>query len=230
MRCEHAFDDGAYVLGALSPGERDRYEAHLAQCVECREAVASLAVLPGLLGRLSAADAERPGRSEFVTEQRLPKLVRTVARSRRRQRWRVVAVAGVSACVAMFAGLAAGSARHAAPPSTQVSPSSQPTPMWAMRRVATTAVTAQVAVSESDAGTTVTMRCAYPPSDKPARPYVFRLVAVGQDGVSEQIGSWMAGAGDEVLVTGTVRWSLNDLTRVELRSKDGTPLLTYEVP
>ena len=39
MRCEHEHDDGAYVLGALSPAERVAYERHLATCSFCREAV-----------------------------------------------------------------------------------------------------------------------------------------------------------------------------------------------
>jgi hypothetical protein len=55
-RCEFAHDDGAYVLGALSPAERAAYERHLATCAFCREAVAEVAVLPGLLGKLDAAD------------------------------------------------------------------------------------------------------------------------------------------------------------------------------
>lgn len=227
MRCEHAFDDGAYVLGALSPAERDRYEEHLATCAECRETVASLAVLPGLLGRLSAADAQKPGTSEFVTEQRLPKLMQTVVQSRRRRKWRAAAAGLVAACVALIAGLAAGSAWQPV----------QPTPRWtmqmaAMRPVATTTVTAEIGLQEAPEGTAVTMRCVYPPppSGKQTRPYIFRLVALGPDGVSEQVGSWIAGAGDEVVITGTVRLSLDDLTRLELRAKDGTALLAYDVP
>jgi anti-sigma factor RsiW len=41
-----------YVLGALSPGERRRFERHLRGCPVCREEVVRLAGLPGLLARL----------------------------------------------------------------------------------------------------------------------------------------------------------------------------------
>ena len=58
-RCEFAYDDGAYVLGALAPAERAAYERHLAGCASCREAVAEIAVLPGLLGRLDPAGLEQ---------------------------------------------------------------------------------------------------------------------------------------------------------------------------
>lgn len=54
MRCEHEHDDGAYVLGALSPAERAAYEQHLATCSFCREAVADLSTMPDLLSRLDA--------------------------------------------------------------------------------------------------------------------------------------------------------------------------------
>ena len=48
MRCEHEHDDGAYVLGALSPAERAAYERHLATCSFCREAVADILVRPAV--------------------------------------------------------------------------------------------------------------------------------------------------------------------------------------
>ncbi len=57
MTCEFAVDDGAYVLGALAPAERAAFERHLGGCAPCRESVASLAVLPGLLRRLDSATA-----------------------------------------------------------------------------------------------------------------------------------------------------------------------------
>ena len=49
--------DAAYVLGALSPGERREFEEHLASCPACRAAVSELAALPGLLAQISPADA-----------------------------------------------------------------------------------------------------------------------------------------------------------------------------
>ena len=76
--CEYAHDDGAYVLGALSPAERAAYERHLSTCSACREAVAEIAVLPGLLGRLDEAGLERVlsmGPSQPAVESRSPALV-----------------------------------------------------------------------------------------------------------------------------------------------------------
>ena len=56
MHCEHEHDDGAYVLGALSPAEREAYERHLATCSFCREAVADISAMPDVLSRLDARE------------------------------------------------------------------------------------------------------------------------------------------------------------------------------
>jgi anti-sigma factor RsiW len=58
MRCPQTLEVGAYVLGALVPAERDAFEKHLGECAICREEVAELAVLPGLLGRLDFETAK----------------------------------------------------------------------------------------------------------------------------------------------------------------------------
>jgi anti-sigma factor RsiW len=55
------YEAAVYVLGASTPGDRRRYEAHLGSCPACRGEVAALAGLPGLLRRLSAAEAEEAG-------------------------------------------------------------------------------------------------------------------------------------------------------------------------
>src|SRR5688572_26590220 len=58
MRCPQTLEVGAYVLGALVPAERDAFEKHMGECAVCREAVADLAVLPGLLGRIDFETAQ----------------------------------------------------------------------------------------------------------------------------------------------------------------------------
>lgn len=48
--------DAAYVLGALSSTDRREYEAHLGGCPTCRDAVAELAGMPGLLGAVEPVE------------------------------------------------------------------------------------------------------------------------------------------------------------------------------
>lgn len=49
--------DGAYVLGALEPAERRRYEEHLTTCSTCSRSVRELAGVPGILGVLDQEEA-----------------------------------------------------------------------------------------------------------------------------------------------------------------------------
>ncbi len=234
MRCDYAFDDGAYVLGALSPSERAAFERHLAECAACREAVANVAVLPGLLGRLSSVDAAAVGSvtAEFVTEQRIPRLVAAVGRARRKTRAKTVAAILVTAAVALFAGVTAGMVRlptGGAIEGPVAHAPSRPT-MYSMFEVAETNATAELAFAETLAGTVITMHCAYPMLSEYHRPYLFRLYAISMRGQTEQVSSWYAGPGEEVTLTGMVRLSLDELTRVELRGRDNTVYLAYNLP
>jgi anti-sigma factor RsiW len=52
---------GVYVTGAIGPDDRAVFTRHLASCQECRDELAGLAALPGLLRRppvRAAAEAE----------------------------------------------------------------------------------------------------------------------------------------------------------------------------
>ena len=51
-----ATDLGAYVLGALEPGDRRRVEEHLERCPACAAELAELAGLPRLLDHVDPAD------------------------------------------------------------------------------------------------------------------------------------------------------------------------------
>src|SRR5258707_9813087 len=50
---------GVYVLGAIGPGERARVGRHVAWCSRCRDELAGLAGLPGLLRTLAAGETVR---------------------------------------------------------------------------------------------------------------------------------------------------------------------------
>ena len=39
MSCAFGYDDGAYVLGALSPADRKAFEDHLSTCADCQQSV-----------------------------------------------------------------------------------------------------------------------------------------------------------------------------------------------
>jgi anti-sigma factor RsiW len=100
MNCEFAELDGAYVLGSLSPGERQAYEKHLATCESCSRSVRELAGLPGLLAQVDVADLEG-GPQPPVPDTLLPSLVREVRGAQRRRSFLVAGVAAGLTAVAV---------------------------------------------------------------------------------------------------------------------------------
>lgn len=96
--------DAAYILGALSPGDRREYEQHLGDCFSCAAAVASFAGMPGLLSavpRETTAALLGPVPSPPAL---LPELVRAARAGQRRTRTRVAAAIAATALAGAVAG------------------------------------------------------------------------------------------------------------------------------
>ena len=96
--------DAAYILGALSPGDRREYEQHLACCRRCAAAVASFAGMPGILSavpRETTAELLGPVSSPATL---LPGLVHAARAGQRRARTRVAAVIAATALAGAVAG------------------------------------------------------------------------------------------------------------------------------
>jgi predicted anti-sigma-YlaC factor YlaD len=109
-------DLGVYLLGAIGAADRSAVDAHLAWCAACRDELAELAGLPGLLSRVTADDADSLVRYhddgyhagyESSADLSLHLLLRRAARLRWQRMWpRMAAAAG--------AGLIAGASAVAA--------------------------------------------------------------------------------------------------------------------
>jgi anti-sigma-K factor RskA len=231
MRCSSSLESGAYVLGALTPGEREAYERHLADCASCREEVAELAVLPGLLSRLDDAVAQEIGAGGGVAappkapETLLPTILweaqqRHTAR-RRRDRWRTIGAGLVAACLAVVAGVALDVLRSDRP--------AQVVSMTAMHAVSSepVPVRAEIALISTRQGTKIRIHCWYE-VESDHHPWPFRLVVVPRSGAEEQVGTWTAEYGDDFWVDQITRHMPMDIDRIELRRGDGVPLLAYE--
>jgi predicted anti-sigma-YlaC factor YlaD len=261
VRCDYAHDDGAYVLGALSPAERSAYERHLSTCPACREAVAEIAVLPGLLGRLDSSMAlqllgeDRPadGADQTATprasasresdgEARVVSLVAAAAQRRRReQRGRRLRYAGsvlAAACLALVVALGVGVLRDTGGGTGPgiVDPGEPPAAhLEAMKPRSPNGerITALVGVTGHEWGTEITMDCSYPTPASGTLPspaaWQVRLVAVGPDNETDQVGSWIAAPGKRITFEGATRFSKDQLMRLELQGANGTTLMSYDV-
>ena len=56
-----------YLEGALSPGQRRRFEAHLAGCLDCPEYLAQMRAIIALAGSVTADDLTPRMRGEFIS-------------------------------------------------------------------------------------------------------------------------------------------------------------------
>src|ERR1700733_7453171 len=77
----YAMWDGAYVLGSLSATERRDFEAHMADCPSCRQAVAELRGLPAPVAqpspkcRAAIQEARNPSGGPEISPKLLPSLL-----------------------------------------------------------------------------------------------------------------------------------------------------------
>ena len=105
MSCDFAHHDGAYVLGALSPAERQEFERHLDGCAACARATRELAGLPGLLARVDPDVLESAPHVEPVPATLLPALVHQVRRTQQRRRFLTAGLAAVAVVLGVPATL-----------------------------------------------------------------------------------------------------------------------------
>jgi hypothetical protein len=225
-------DSGGYVLGALPPAEREEYESHLAECGTCRDEVADLAVLPGLLGRLDSRTAAEVASGAVVVpitapDTVLPKALWALqakrAGQRRRRRWQAWGTGLVAACLAIIAGLGAGLIINNDSGTTTY-------PTVAMRSVfPEVPVGARLALVPTEQGTRIQMHCWYHNEGNDRGQWWFRLFVYSRaGGEPEQVGTWTAKYGDDFTETFPTGLPPNEIARIELRRGDNTTLLVYE--
>jgi Putative zinc-finger len=99
---------GVYVLGAIGPAERAQVDQHLTACPWCREELAGLAGLPGLLHRVPpdvAAQAWTDDSGEPVPGPAVDRLIHRVSVIQRQRRL-------TAAAAALVIGLAVATGLH----------------------------------------------------------------------------------------------------------------------
>ncbi|MCW2745017.1 MAG: hypothetical protein JWM48_1567 [Mycobacterium sp.] len=208
--------DAAYVLGALDRDDRLAYEAHLATCDRCREAVAELAVLPGLLSRVPAMPAAAAEPVEPPPDLLLPGLLRAARRGRLRRRAWVAAGGAVAAACLVVATLLGTGAVGGEPVGRPV----------ALVGVAAVPVRTAVHLQAAAWGTRITMSCTYSGA-VPAgwSDGTYQLVVVPRGGGPPQtVAQWRVVPGTEADVAGSTDLAPAQIALVELQDSYGRVL------
>jgi hypothetical protein len=222
---EFVLYDAAYVLGALSPADRREFEDHLKDCAACASSVGQLAGLPGLMSRVSVeqltAEVEAP------PETLLPSLARAVRRERGRRRLAVGATAAAAAClIAVGAMSLNGTGPLARPSVASPSSASSGTANLALSAVIPTPVTARARLVDMAWGTRIDLTCAYNPKGQfPAGGFPYALVVIDRSGDAQQVASWKALPGRELVIMGASSLTRHDIATVEVRTLSGRAIL-----
>ncbi|WP_432500932.1 zf-HC2 domain-containing protein [Kineococcus arenarius] len=221
-----AVDAGPYVLGALSPAERDDFEEHLAGCPSCRSAVEDLAGLPGLLSRVpadvvAALGEDAPAAVPSAPDTLLPRLLRA-ARTRRRRRRLALAGAVAAACA-----VTAGGAVALLPPAAQPVEQAAGGESQRMEALMPVPLRATARLTEEDWGTQVDLVCAYA-DDEAGSAYPYALVVTDTDGNPQRIGTWQARPGHDARLSGATALTREQIAAVEVQTLQGTAVLRLE--
>lgn len=225
--------DAAYVLGALSPNDRQDYERHLEDCGACRKAVAEVAGLPGLLARvdpnvLDDAEEGRPGGPavEAVPDTLLPRLLEEVGRTTRRSRSRAWAAGAAAAAAVAAVSVGVTLAVQDGPESSAPAAVARGR---AMEQVDQTSLSARVAMEEVPWGTRLRITCRYAAAryDGAAAP-AYSLVVHYRDGSDEQVATWRAVPGRPTTVVGATASRPSEIASVEVRTTAGEPVLRLD--
>ncbi|MHA6694381.1 anti-sigma factor family protein [Homoserinimonas sp. A520] len=217
--------DAAYLLGSLSTDDRRRYERHLADCEECASSMAELAGMPGLLGKVPAADAD--DLLERVPPQApdlMPQLAGHVARGRSQKRRRVRRWA---VALAVAAAVAAGAIGAVVVPGLLATMEPEPASVaLELERVTPSPLVASIRLVEEQWGTLVEMECRYDAGDPYSEPVEYAMYVTDDAGDEVRVATWSAAPGQTVTPSGTASVGLAEIRSVEVRSvADGTVLL-----
>jgi hypothetical protein len=201
--------DAAYVLGALDRADRQAFEAHLADCPDCRASVDEARATVNLLSGLTAADVADVAP---MPDTLLPGLLRKAAQERRRRRVFVGSLAGLAAAcaIALVVTLWPSSAPSSSGP-------------LAFSAVRPNPVTATAQLVSRSWGTEIKLRCRYADDDERYAPYA--LVVVDKHGHHYAAGSWKLAPDKTIAYTGGTAVRRSDISRVQITKSDGTPIL-----
>lgn len=209
MTCDDVRADAAAALLSSTPLD-DEVQAHLDACPPCREEVAELVAVVGLLPLAGIDGPEAVGRADELGLRRLLATASGQAQRRRRRTWGVAAAAVTVAALAVAGGVVLGGTDS---PATVVSTSATDPG---------TGVSGRVHVTPADSGS----RLAFEVSGVAAGT-TCRLVVVDTGGRRHAVSTWTAEYDGEAAVTTSSTLPVSEVSAVQLVDvASGEPLLT----
>ena len=237
MTHEHEHDDGAYVLGALSPEDRIAFERHLPGCPECAQSVRELAGLPGLLARVPVDILDPEQLPMPVPDTLLPALVRRVHRSQRRRTWITGGLVAAAAAIGDRRGgdlhdeprrrRAAGRRIHARTDRITHSGTHPAAPVL-MTPVGSEPISGWLSLTQVGWGTRLDLECSYAQeSDAYGDPSwsSYTCTCTPLTAGTEQVASWKAVPGKTIRLGRATASDPDDITNVEVRTAAGATVL-----
>jgi len=226
--CEHEHEDGAYVLGALSPEDRVAFERHLPGCPACARSVRELAGLPGLLARVPVEILDPEQLPTPVPETLLPGLVRRVRSTQRRRRWVTGGLVAAAAAVAIGAvGVSTLGDDGSEPP--QARPTAAPE---LMEPVGSSPISGWVSLTQVGWGTRLDLECSYSKAEGNAYrdegPPTYAMFVTRTDGTTEQVASWKGLPGKTLHLVAATAADTDDVASVEIRNGSGATVLELD--
>ena len=213
--------DAAYVLGALSSGERLEFEAHLEHCDECAGRIAELAGMPGVLARLDrpSAEALRDLPEEPGDRHGGPSTVAHLAKRVHRRRRLVVLTGAAAVVVAALGGTALGGAALGPSPAAPAAAATRLAPVHG------SAVSAELTASAVPWGTKLAWSCSYPAQAGGAYAGSgYRLVVTTTAGRTAVVATWSAHGEGASGLTAATSIPRSAIRTVDIRTDAGAVL------
>ena len=216
MKADHARFadwDAAYVMGALSSTDRRLFEDHLDDCEVCARAVAELAPVIGLLGRVERRNAESLA-SEIPAgpdPARRGQLARIAAADRvrriRRRWWTGAAVAAAAAVVTVVLVV-----------TLPLGPSPRDVTVVTLQTTSDVPLVASAELTQVGWGTRIDLECVYGGASGEDVGWPYALYVIGDDGSEEAVSSWRARPGTTAELSAGTSLDVGGIETLEIRA------------
>jgi anti-sigma factor RsiW len=206
---------GAYVLGALTPAERDVVDDHVLTCAECSAELDAFTGLPLYLDLVTGDEVAAMGTGAADPDPGLlDRIVAAAAQERRHDRTRRWLVAVAAALVLIVGSVSAGIALSSGPTHSTAAgiPFSATNP--------TTHAWAQISVQPKLWGASLNLKLGGVPAGERCR-----LVAVGRDGSKDVAASWEITYAGQATLTGATSIPLSSTAAYDIVTFDGKRLV-----